>query len=199
MLQEDQSSVLTADGRHCLEVVRNNTQQMGALINHFLDFSRLSRQPLKTQPVMPEKMVREVLGELKDEWKGRKVDVRVGDLPPCQADPIMLRQVYANLISNAIKFTRQREQAVIEIGCQEQGGESVYFVKDNGAGFDMKYAGKIFTVFQRLHKAEEYEGTGVGLANVKQIVRRHGGRVWIEAAPDKGATVYFTLSWRSAV
>ena len=199
ILQEDRSSVLTADGRHCLEVVRNNTQQMGALINHLLDFSRLSRQPLKTQSVMPEKMVREVLGELKDEWKGREVDVRVGDLPPCQADPIMLRQVYANLISNAIKFARRREQAVIEIGCQEQGGESVYFVKDNGAGFDMKYAGKIFTVFQRLHKAEEYEGTGVGLANVKQIVRRHGGRVWIEAAPDKGATVYFTLSWRSAV
>jgi len=199
ILQEDRSSVLTADGRHCLEVVRNNTQQMGALINHLLDFSRLSRQPLKTQPVMPEKIIREVLGELKDEQKGREVDVRVGDLPPCQADPIMLRQVYANLISNALKFTRRREQAVIEIGCQEQGGESVYFVKDNGAGFDMKYAGKIFTVFQRLHKAEEYEGTGVGLANVKQIVRRHGGRVWIEAAPDKGATVYFTLSGRNAV
>ena len=172
---------------------------MGALINHLLDFSRLSRQPLKTQSVMPEKIIQEVLGELKDEQKGREVDVRVGDLPPCQADPIMLRQVYANLISNALKFTRRREQAVIEIGCQEQGGESAYFVKDNGAGFDMKYAGKIFTVFQRLHKAEEYEGTGVGLANVKQIVRRHGGRVWIEAAPDKGATVYFTLSGRSAV
>ena len=135
----------------------------------------------------------ETLDELRPSWKDRDVELRVGELPACWGDPALLKQVWVNLLSNALKFTRRREAAVIEVGAYEEGTHPVYYVKDNGVGFDMRYVGKLFGVFQRLHKAEEYEGTGVGLAIVQRIVHRHGGRVWAEAKVGQGATFWFTL------
>src|SRR5207302_630388 len=127
------------------------------------------------------------------EHEGRHVDITIGDLAVCQADPGLLKQVFVNLLTNAFKFTRQREVAVIAVGWREDGETRVSCVQDNGVGFDMQYASKLFGVFQRLHSPEEYEGTGVGLAIVQRIIHRHGGRVWAEAAVDQGATFYFTL------
>jgi light-regulated signal transduction histidine kinase (bacteriophytochrome) len=166
---------------------------MGRLVDDLLTLARLGRQPLGKQPVAPARLVEQVLGELAGEREGRRVEVTVGDLPVCLADPALLKQVWVNLLSNALKYTRGRDEARVEVGCRAGCGAPVYFVKDNGAGFDMRYAHKLFGVFQRLHRAEEYEGTGVGLAIVQRIVHRHGGRVWAEARPGQGATFYFTL------
>jgi signal transduction histidine kinase len=184
---------LADEAQRYLHLVCANAQHMGQLIDDLLTFSRLSRQPLKRQRVVCADLVRQVLEELEGEHAGRRVDIAVGALPLCQADPALLKQVLVNLCANALKFTRQREVAVIEIGCHEAGGESVYFVKDNGIGFDMQYVGKLFGVFQRLHRTDEYDGTGVGLAIVQRIIHRHGGRVWAEAAVNQGATFSFTL------
>ena len=134
-----------------------------------------------------------VVRELEPERADRQVEIVLGELPACEADRSLLKQVYVNLLSNAIKFTRKRASARIEVGCYLQGNEPVYFVKDNGVGFEMQYMGKLFGVFQRLHRADEYEGTGVGLANVQRIINRHGGRVWAESQVDQGAAFYFTL------
>ena len=139
------------------------------------------------------KLVRNVLEGLKCQMDGREIDVRIGDLPACLGDPALLNQVWMNLLSNAFKYTRRRDPAVIEIGCKLERDENVYFVRDNGAGFDMRYVNKLFGVFQRLHRADQFEGTGVGLAIVQRIVHRHGGRIWAEAALNQGATFYFTL------
>ncbi|MDB5057512.1 MAG: putative ATPase, partial [Chloroflexi bacterium] len=131
--------------------------------------------------------------DLQSNEHGRRIDFTLGDLHTCMADSTLLKQVWINLLANAIKFTKHREVAEIEIGCRKEGAEWIYFVRDNGAGFDMQYAHKLFGVFQRLHSVEDYEGTGVGLAIVQRIVQRHGGRVWAEAALDQGATFSFTL------
>jgi signal transduction histidine kinase/DNA-binding LacI/PurR family transcriptional regulator len=193
ILMEDYAPQLPSEVGRYLKTIRESSQQMGHLIDDLLAFSRLSRQPLNKQPVAMDNLVRQALADLHAEQEGRHVEIVMGDLPPCQADPGLLRQVWINLLSNALKFTRGRDDARIEVGCTEQDGEQVYFVKDNGAGFDMQYVGKLFGVFQRLHRSEEYKGTGVGLAIVQRIVHRHGGRVWAEAAPSVGATFYFTL------
>ena len=193
LLLEDYAPQLSLDAHRYLQKVRDNAQQMGQLIDDLLAFSRLSRQPLKTQPVAPAELARQALADLRSEQEKRHVDIAIGELPVCQADPALLRQVFVNLLANALKFTRRREVACIEVGCQYTAGQCVYFVKDNGVGFDMRYAPKLFGVFQRLHRAEEYEGTGVGLAIVEHIVRRHGGQVWAEAVVDKGATFCFTI------
>lgn len=205
ILLEEYAPQLVPEAQRYLRLVRGNAKQMGYLIDDLLTFSRLSRQPLQKQLVAPADLVRECLEDLRAEREGRRVEITIGDasaalrqgskqaLPACEADPSLLKQVWINLLSNALKFTRHREVAVIEIGCREEDDEDVYFVKDNGVGFDMQYVGKLFGVFQRLHRAEEYEGTGVGLAIVQRIVHRHGGRVWAEAEVDKGATFYFTL------
>jgi light-regulated signal transduction histidine kinase (bacteriophytochrome) len=189
-------------------MVRDNTRQMGQLVDDLLAFSRLGRQPLTKHAADPKKIVRRCLEEMTNELQGRHVDIAVGDLPSCNADPTLLKQVWTNLISNALKYTRKRENACIEIGCytaarlaaDEQASsphnaapEVVYFVKDNGTGFDMKYVGKLFGVFQRLHRAAEYEGTGVGLAIVQRIVQRHSGRIWADSIVNQGATFSFTL------
>jgi PAS domain S-box-containing protein len=190
---EDYGPQLPEPCREDLQTIRNGAQKMGQLIDDLLTFSRLSRLPLSKSTVDTGKLVRGVLGEMKPQQKSRQIDVRIADLPPCQADPALLKQVWVNLLSNALKYTGKREAAVVEIGCTQEKGQNVYFVRDNGTGFDMKYAHKLFGVFQRLHRAEDYEGTGVGLAIVQRVVNRHGGRVWAEATVNSGATFYFTI------
>jgi signal transduction histidine kinase len=212
ILQAECASGLSPNAQRYLSTVRDNAQQMGQLIDDLLAFSRLSRKPLAKQSVSPADLVRQGLEDLQFEQEGRQVEIIIGDLPECQADPSLLKQVYVNLLSNALKYTREREMTRIEIGSlgtedfgwqtadleepqsEISGLESpIYFVKDNGVGFDMRYADKLFDVFQRLHRAEDYEGTGVGLAIVQRIIHRHGGRVWAEAEMDKGTTFYFTI------
>jgi signal transduction histidine kinase len=190
---EDYAAQLPEEGRRYLETIRAGAQRMGALIDDLLAFSRLSRLPLNRRRVDTARLVRETLEEFAPQHGGRRIEIRVGELPPCEGDPALLKEVWVNLLSNAFKFTGLRESAVIEIGCTETDGEAVFLVRDNGAGFAMHYAGKLFGVFQRLHRAEEYEGTGVGLAIVQRIIQRHGGRIWAEAEVDRGATFYFTL------
>jgi light-regulated signal transduction histidine kinase (bacteriophytochrome) len=170
---------------------------MEELINGLLRFSRLGRQPLVRQPVSMAGIVQQVLAEVRPEPPDRKVEVVVHPLPDAVGDGALLKQVWTNLLSNAFKFTRACETPVVEIGCKEQDGEQVFFVRDNGAGFDPQYAERLFGVFQRLHRADEFEGTGVGLSIVQRIVHRHGGRIWADGAVNKGATFQFTLPHRA--
>jgi PAS domain S-box-containing protein len=193
ILQEDFPS-LSAEATRLIHSVRSNAQQMGRLIDDLLKFSRLNRQPLNKQKVDMAELVRQALQTLEPEREGRQVEIAFGELPACQGDPGLLLQVWMNLLSNALKFTRKRENTQIEISSQvNERGETVYFVRDNGVGFDMQYAGKLFGVFQRLHRADEFEGTGVGLALVQRILQRHGGRIWAEAQQEVGATFSFTV------
>ncbi|MGO9913144.1 MAG: PAS domain S-box protein [Isosphaeraceae bacterium] len=184
---------LDGEPRRYLQRVSENTRKMGRLIDDLLHFSRLGRQAMTRQPVAMADLVRQCLEELQGEREGREVEVILGELPPCRADAALLKQVWLNLLANALKFTRSRAQARIEAGSFARDGETVYFVRDNGVGFDMAYADKLFGVFQRLHRQEDYEGTGVGLALVERIIHRHGGQVWAEARPDQGAAFFFTL------
>ncbi len=193
MALEDFAPQLPEKGQRYLRIIHEDALKMGRLIDDLLAFSRLGREKLNPQKVNTDQLVRRTLEELSAETEGRELEVRIGELPPGQGDPALLKQVWINLLSNALKYSRNRKPAVVEIGCALEGGEPVYFVRDNGAGFDMEYANKLFGVFQRLHLAEEFEGTGVGLAIVKRIIQRHGGRVWATAAVDRGATFYFTL------
>ncbi len=193
ILLEEHARELSEDARGYLRRVREGAQRMARLIDDLLEFSRLGRQPIRRQTVQTDALVREVIGELAHAGNG-SARVVVGDLPPCRADPVLLKQVFSNLIDNGLKFTRGRADARIEVGSRiEEDGRVVYFVSDNGIGFDMAYADKLFGVFQRLHRREEFEGTGVGLATVQRIVHRHGGRIWAEAAPMHGATFSFVL------
>lgn len=193
ILAEEHGANLSSEAQRYLRLVRDNAQQMGHLVDDLLAFSRLSRQPLTREWVDPARVARQALAERRDELEGRRLKISIGELPACWADPALLKQVVANLLGNALKFTRGREAAEIQVGCSQDGAGSVYFVRDNGAGFDMRYADKLFGVFQRLHRAEEYEGTGVGLAIVQRIVHRHGGRVWAEGEVGRGATFSFTI------
>ena len=193
ILAEEWAPTLAPDAQRLIGRVRANATQMGALVDDLLNFSRLGRQALKRGPVAPDALVREAMVVLHAETEDRRVELSVGPLPACRADRSLLKQVFVNLLENALKFTRKRDVARLEVGGLTVGGECAYFVRDNGVGFDMRYAGKLFGVFQRQHRMEEYEGTGVGLAIVQRIVHRHGGRVWAEAAVDAGATIFFTL------
>jgi PAS domain S-box-containing protein len=194
---EDFSAQLPEEGKRHLERIRKGGERMGELIDNLLTFSRLSRQSVNRQLMDISKLVQNVLDELKPQRDGRQIEIKIGELPACHGDPALLKQVWVNLISNAIKYTRGREPAIVEIGCARENGEDVFFVRDNGAGFDMQYANKLFGVFQRLHRADEFEGTGVGLAIVQRIVHRHGGRVWAEAKVNEGATFYFSIEGES--
>lgn len=176
-----------------LGLIRENAQQMGVLIDDLLSFSRLGRQAINMTIVSTRELVSQVLYTLDPELQGRDVALSIAELPDCICDAVLMKQVWMNLLSNALKFTRQREMARVEIDFDLREGEVVYMVRDNGTGFDMKYADKLFGVFQRLHRAEEFEGTGVGLAIVHRIVTRHGGRVWAESVPGEGSTFYFSL------
>jgi signal transduction histidine kinase len=201
ILNEDYAATLPQEAQRYLDLIRSNAKQMGRLVDDLLNFSRLGRQPLQKQSVRPADLARQVLDEFQSEQQGRKMNISIRELPVIQADPSLLKQVYVNLLSNALKYTRVRDEVEIEVGAIDQngsGGETVYFVRDNGAGFDMQYSNKLFGVFQRLHRAEDFEGTGVGLAIVQRIIQRHGGRVWAEAEVNKGATFSFTLHGGSA-
>lgn len=193
ILKTEFGDLLPEAGKHYLDVIRNNAGRMSQLIEDLLRFSRLSRQSLTRRSVDTLSIVNESLDSLSLEREGRHVEVTLSNIQPCVGDPALLRQVWMNLISNAIKFTRHRERAMIEIGCIEDETHLTYYVKDNGTGFDMRYVDKLFGVFQRLHSAEEFDGTGVGLAIAQRIIRRHGGTIWAQSAPDEGATFYFSL------
>jgi len=196
LLHEHQPE-LTGSGKRYLNQISQNARRMARLIDDLLNFSRTGRQALAIRKIDPAVLVAEVLDDLAGERQGRDVRVTVGDLASCRADPALLKQVFANLIGNALKFTRNREVAEIEIGSSEETGGPVYYVRDNGVGFDQKYAKTLFQVFHRLHDAREYEGTGVGLAIVQRIIERHGGRCWVESEPGRGTTFFFTLSERN--
>jgi PAS domain S-box-containing protein len=193
LLLNNSQDQISDDGKHHLNRVRENAQRMGQLVDDLLKFSRLSRQPISKQVVRPTTIAQEALEDLIHEYNGRKIDITIDELPPCQADASLLRQVFANLISNAIKYTREQEHPQIKVGWEIQNGENIYFVRDNGTGFDMRFANKLFGVFQRLHSLENFEGTGVGLAISHRIIHRHGGTIWAEAEVGKGATFYFSL------
>lgn len=192
ILQEDYAEKLDDEGRRLLGVVCGNSRKMGELIDDLLEFSRLGRKPLSATTIDMKRLVEEVTGDLQLPG-GKPPRLVVGALPPASGDPTLVRQAWVNLLGNAVKFSGKREQPVIEISGHENGLENIYCVKDNGAGFDMKYRDKLFGVFQRLHSTEEFEGTGVGLAIVQRVVARHGGRVWAEGEVDKGAAFHFSL------
>jgi len=170
------------------------SENMSRLVNDLLNLAHVGRQELKREPTPLNSLVEEVVADLKGETEGRDIEWRIAPLPTIQGDPGLLKQVFANLLSNAAKYTRPRQHAVIEIGLRKMNDETVLFIRDNGVGFNMKYADKLFGVFQRLHRAEEFEGTGVGLAIVERVVKRHGGHIWAESEIDQGATFYFTLA-----
>jgi light-regulated signal transduction histidine kinase (bacteriophytochrome) len=193
ILEETHGTLLNPEGRKCLERIHKGVLEMASIIESLLNLSRLGRRQLKMQPTSLNEVVALVLADLKTEIHDRQIEWKVGNLPLVECDQGLIKQVLINLIGNSVKYTRPRDVAVIEIGQTTVDGEQVIFVRDNGAGFEMKYADKLFGAFQRLHRHEDFEGTGVGLATVRRIVQRHGGRIWAEAEINKGATFYFTL------
>jgi len=192
ILLEDTGGSLSAAARHDVDMIIDGAREMGTMVDDLLRFSRLGKQDLNRQEVQTRQLAEDVAKELRAHEQGRDLTVRIGDLPPCNGDPGLLKQVFANLIGNAVKYTRKKPHADIEVGWSDADG-GAYFVKDNGVGFSMTHAHNLFGVFQRLHRAEEYEGTGVGLAIVQRIVARHGGRIWAQAEVDQGAAFFFTL------
>jgi len=219
MLMEEFGSTLDPTAQHYLDRIQSGTQKMGLLVDELLNLARVGRYVLNRQSAKLNTIVAEVISILQPESEGRQVDWVIADLPTVECDPVLVKQVFQNLLANALKFTRPRAdgnteagtsalqlggsarartptptRAVIEVRCAEEDGQAVFMVRDNGIGFNMKYVDKLFGVFQRLHRAEDYEGTGIGLATVQRIVHKHGGRVWAEAELDKGATFYFTLN-----
>jgi len=198
ILTDEHGSELSPDARKYLDRIRNSAQQMNILIDQLLEFSRLGREPLSKKTIDIDKLAREVIDEVSARLEGRSVNFAVGALPACDGDPGLIAEVFINLIDNAMQYPRDSDPSRIEIGYQENGARSAYFVRDNGVGFDMRNADKLFGVFQRLHDAEDFEGTGVGLAIVHRIVARHGGTIWADAALDRGAMFSFTLGTTNA-
>ncbi len=193
MLVLDYSSQLDAEALRCLGKIEDGADKMGRLVDDLLHLSKVGQQKLSIQDTPLGSLLAQVIKDLAPEYSGREVTWRIGDLFSAECDPGLIKQVFVNLLSNAVKYTRTREHAVIEVGQARQNDERVVFVRDNGVGFEMQYAGKLFGVFQRLHKACDFEGTGVGLAIVQRIIRKHGGRIWVEAELNQGATFFFTL------
>ncbi|MGE5375062.1 MAG: PAS domain S-box protein, partial [Bacteroidota bacterium] len=193
ILMEDYAESLDMEGKRVCNIITAETKRMGKLIDDLLAFSRLSRKQIQPARVDMKSLVYSVFGELTREPDRERIDFKVGKLPPADGDPALLHQVWFNLLSNAIKFSSKVDRAIIEVGTKRSEDELVYFVRDNGAGFDIQYVDKMFGVFQRLHSDDEFEGTGVGLAIVQRIIQRHGGRVWAEGEVDRGATLYFSL------
>ena len=176
-----------------VDTIIESAQYAGTLVDNLLAFSRMGRTTIHPVPIDMNSLTREVVRDAMSDANGRSIDWKIGDLPEVEGDLMMMRQAMSNLASNAVKYTRPRAEAVVEIVAEAKGGEVIFFVKDNGIGFDMRYADKLFGVFQRLHRMEDFEGTGIGLANVRRIMSRHGGRTWGEGEVDRGATFSFAL------
>ena len=199
ILQEDYSEQLSPDASKYLARIRQGTKRMGQLVDDLLNLSRVSRGGITVADVNLSDLVEEVVDEMRLETGNRQIDWRIAPLPVVAGDPGLLKQVFTNLLANAVKYSRPRQVAIIEVGITANSdGQPTLYVRDNGVGFNMKFAHKLFGVFQRLHRPDEFEGTGVGLATVDRIIRKHGGRIWVEAELDKGATFYFTLGSLSA-
>lgn len=195
ILSEEYGAKMEPDAQRHLSRILNGVKNMGQLIDDLLKMAQIGRKELARVVTDLNSLVQDVLGELQPELEGRQIDWRIGNLPSVECDPGLMKQVFTNLLSNAVKYTRRREIAVVEVGqLQQEGAAAVIFVRDNGAGFDEKYAGKLFGVFQRLHRAEDFEGTGVGLSTVQRIVKKHGGEIWAKGEVDRGATFFFALS-----
>lgn len=193
LLLEEHGPELSDQARHYLTRVRDGARRMGQLVDDLLSLSRVGRQEVRWHIVGLSALLEEAQRDLQPEMEGRQIDWKISPLPFVECDPALMKQVFANLLSNAVKFTRPRERAVIEVGTMTRDDQTVVFVRDNGVGFSMKYADKLFGIFQRLHRQEDFEGTGVGLATVQRIIHKHGGRVWAEAELNTGATFYFTV------
>jgi light-regulated signal transduction histidine kinase (bacteriophytochrome) len=197
LLQKHIGPTLDEKGHRYTGIILESAKKMGALIDDLLAFSRIGRAETRETMVSLEQLVKEVLTDLQPETDGRKIAWKIGVLPNLYGDRSMLKLALVNLISNAVKFTRKHPQPEIEIGSMETKQEGmVVFVRDNGVGFDMKYAHKLFGVFQRLHQSDSFEGTGIGLATVQRIIHRHGGRVWAESLVDTGTTFFFSVPSR---
>jgi len=193
ILQSEVGEKIDDDARSHLQTIADAARQMGNLIDALLEFSRMGRTEMRRQRVNLGQLVEDAQRALRPEMQDRQIEWKIAPLPDIEGDPVMLHQVIVNLIANALKYTRPRKKAQIEIGTMQSDQKVIFFIRDNGVGFDMTYADKLFGVFQRLHPAREFEGTGIGLANVRRIVHRHGGRVWAESAVDRGATFYFSI------
>ena len=198
ILDEDYADKLGDEGRRLLKVIRDNSDRMGMLIDDLLAFSRLGRRPVAAKQIDMTALVQAVKEDLQNDLKARSVRIIIHSLPPVQGDPALMRQVWMNLLANAVKFTSHVASACIEVGADTETGQqgktaNIYYVRDNGAGFDMRYYDKLFGIFQRLHREDEFPGTGVGLAIVQRIVMRHNGRVWAEGKVNEGATFFFEL------
>ena len=192
-LSEDHSDRLDVEGKRMLNVIQDSIHDMGQLIDGLLAFSRLNHNGMKVSNINMRDLATEVFEQVRLGHPERQIRLDIQALPSARGDRAMIQEVFANLLSNAVKFTAPREETIIEVGGRTEGNENIYHVKDNGVGFDMKYVDKLFHVFQRLHSTAEFEGTGIGLALVQRIIRRHGGRVWAEGKVNEGATFYFTL------
>jgi signal transduction histidine kinase len=197
LFAEEYAPALEPDAKRMFNHIVDGAARMDALIDDLLRFCRSSRKALQKAQIDCNEMVGRVLLQLQGMQKDRELVLKIGKLPPCEADASLLEQVFINLLSNAFKFTRNRHPAVVEVGMMRRDDEEIFFVRDNGAGFDMQFATRLFEVFQRMHASKEFEGAGVGLSIVRRIVERHGGRIWAESRPDEGATFYFTLASRN--
>jgi light-regulated signal transduction histidine kinase (bacteriophytochrome) len=192
MLNSGEAGDLSSEAQKMVRTIQRNSGRMTQLMDDFLAFFRVARKDVKQEAIAMNAVAHEAIASLSIDAK-RVIDFKIATLPPAKGDPAMVLQIFVNLISNAVKFTALREQATIEIGVLPDRAPTVYFVRDNGVGFNMKYYSRLFGVFERLHRREEFDGTGIGLAIVQKIVQRHGGTVWAEAAVDRGATFFFTL------
>ena len=193
ILVEDFGPKMDPEAQRHVQRIEDGARHMGQLVDGLLNLARVARHAPSFQVIGLDSVVGEVVSLLQPECEGRVVDWKIADLPATACDPILIKQVFQNLIANSLKFTRSRDRAVIEIGHRQENGQTVITIADNGVGFDMKYRDKLFGVFQRLHRPEDFEGTGIGLATVQRIIHKHGGRVWAEGELDKGATFCFTL------
>jgi light-regulated signal transduction histidine kinase (bacteriophytochrome) len=195
-LQKESGAILSPASREYLEIILRSTDTMTDMVAALLKFSRVGRGQLSPQVTDLNRVIEQVRRELELELDGRKIEWAIQPLPRVLGDPLLLRQVFYNLLSNALKYTGKRASARIELGSEQQNGHWIIFVRDNGVGFDMEYAHKLFGVFQRLHSSSEFPGTGIGLAIIRRIIEKHGGRVWAEGKPGEGATFFVSLPRR---